>query len=173
MDDWLWLVADIHVRRQDALPFSQALDSVPRDHHSVVCAEFGRRAEQLESCRLGDDAQRLTDVLVACNSSGEHLQRRPSFSQFCLILGMKQKSLYFCGLVKQSEGIHSQVWDCSLAAGPLLCRTRWRDVCALQGDWQPCAASLLRCHSHMTTVFPVLLLQRDTQRQTQVEKQHI
>lgn len=72
--DSLWLVADVHAGRQDAPPFSEALDSVPRDHHAVVGAELSRRAEQPQPRRLGDDAQRLADVLVAGHSSREHLQ---------------------------------------------------------------------------------------------------
>lgn len=74
VDDSLWLVADVHAGRQDTPPFSEALDSVPRDHHAVVGAEFSRRAEQPQPRRLGDDAQRLADVLVAGHSSREHLQ---------------------------------------------------------------------------------------------------
>lgn len=72
--DSLGLVADVHARRQDAPPFSEALHSVPGNHHAVVGAEFGGRAEQLQPRGLGDDAQRLADVLVTGNSSGKNLQ---------------------------------------------------------------------------------------------------
>lgn len=73
VDDSLRLVADVHARRQDASPFSEALHSVPRDHHAVVGAEFGGRAEQLQPRCVGNDAQRLADVLVTGNSSRENL----------------------------------------------------------------------------------------------------
>lgn len=85
MDDSLRLVADVHARRQDATRFSKALHSVPGDHHAVVGAQFGRRAEQLQPRRLGDDAQRLADVLVTGNSSRENLRvgpRTPSLALF-------------------------------------------------------------------------------------------